>query len=236
MRALRFTCVLILLGSAAAFAALHFPALSGRVVDEAHILSPGTVQSLDQMMADYERGTTNQVVVVTLASLQGTSIEDYGYKLGRYWEIGQKGKDNGALLIVAPQERKVRIEVGYGLEPLLTDANSSFIINSVILPDFRSGNMEKGIVEGTRAMLTVLGGKSIHADTVQEGQPTPAEAIFWILFLLWLFWFSYHHPWLAAYMMSTSRFGSSRLGGSGWGGGFSGGGGSFGGGGASGGW
>src|ERR1700722_8267501 len=116
-RALAF--IVFLLMGAAAVAAPKFPALTGRVVDDAHVLSASTVQSLDQMLEGYERGTSNQVVVVTIGSLQGTSIEDYGYQLGRTWQIGQKGKDNGALLIVAPKERKIRIEVGYGLEPVV---------------------------------------------------------------------------------------------------------------------
>ena len=235
MRALRLAFVLALIGGVA-FAALQFPALTGRVVDDAHILSPSAVAALNQMLADYERGTTNQMVVVTLPSLQGTSIEDYGYQLGRRWQVGQKGKDNGVLLIVAPHERKVRIEVGYGLEPVLTDAASSEIVHGIILPQFGAGHMEQGVTEGTQAVLSVLGGKSVHAEVGQEGKPTPAEAIFWLIFLIWMFWFIYHHPWLAAYMMSTSRFGSSGIGSGSGGGGFSGGGGSFGGGGASGSW
>ena len=92
------------------------------------ILSASTISELDEMLAQHERTTGEQVVVVTLDSLQGHSIEDYGYQLGRYWGIGQKGKNNGAILIVAPHERKVRIEVGYGLEGQLTDATSRVII------------------------------------------------------------------------------------------------------------
>src|ERR1035437_693061 len=114
-----------------------FPPLTGRVVDNAHILSSSTIQSLDQSLAAYENGTSNQVVVATIASLNGDSIGDYGYQLGRYWKIGQKGKDNGVLLIVAPNERKVRIEVGYGLEGALTDAVSKLIIENSILPRFK---------------------------------------------------------------------------------------------------
>lgn len=236
MRTLRLALLLVLV-SGAAFAALQFPALSGRVVDEAHVLSPSGAQSLDQMLADYERGTTNQVVVVTLASLQGTSIEDYGYQLGRHWQIGQKGKDNGALLIVAPGERQVRIEVGYGLEPLLTDAASSTIVQGVILPRFREGNIEQGILDGAQAVLSVLGGKGVPGAAYDQ-QLSGWQIFLLLLLLFWFFRFAMRHPFLAAWVLSSnsSRFGSSRLGGSGWGGGFSGGGGSFGGGGASGRW
>jgi uncharacterized protein len=219
-----------------ALAAPKFPALAGRVVDNAHILSPSTIQSLEQALAAYENGTSNQVVVATIPSLNGDSIENYGYQLGRFWHIGQKGKDNGALLIVAPRERKVRIEVGYGLEPLLTDAASSQIINEIILPDFRAGRMEQGVVEGTEAMLSVLGGKSLPVAQQADQQFSGLG-----LFLLFLFFlFALRHPYIAAYLLMSgppSRFGSSRMNGSGWGGGgFSGGGGSFGGGGASGSW
>ena len=106
----------------AAQAALDFPSLSGRVVDEAGILSDGTKSQLTALLAEHERQTGNQVVVATLKDLRGTSIEDYGYQLGRYWGIGQKDKNNGALIIVSPKTHDVRIEVGYGLEGALTDA------------------------------------------------------------------------------------------------------------------
>jgi len=221
-----------------AFAAPQFPALTGRVVDDAHILTPATIQSLDQMLADYERGASNQIVVVTILSLQGNSIEDYGYLLGRTWQIGQKDKNNGALLIVAPHERKVRIEVGYGLEPVLTDAASSEIVNGIILPAFRSGHMEQGIVDGVRAIIDLLGGKSPSAiqDSRQVEQLSGLQLALIILFIFGFIWFAIRHPMIAMLMLSNSsmRFGSSGSANSG--GAFSGGGGSFGGGGASGSW
>ena len=110
------------------------------------------------MLAEHERATGEQVVVVTLDSLQGYSIEDYGYQLGRHWGIGQKGTNTGALLIVAPRERKVRIEVGYGLEGELTDAISRTIIDNYILPSFKRGDYNAGVLAGTRSILQVLGG------------------------------------------------------------------------------
>ncbi len=220
-------------------AAIHFPELTGRVVDNAHILSQSTISSLSQTLEEYENGTSNQLVVVTLPSLEGNTIEDYGYQLGRHWQIGQKGKDNGVLLIVAPNERKVRIEVGYGLEGVLTDAISSQIIQTIILPDFRNKDMEKGVVEGTQAIISVLGGKGVPSYTSGD-VVSIIEALFVWLFLFWFIRFAMRHPFIAAYILanSNSRFGSSRMGGGGWsgGGGFSGGGGSFGGGGASGSW
>jgi uncharacterized protein len=232
-----FAFLLVVVGSTMAFAALQFPALSGRVVDEAHILSEATVQSLDQMLGDYERGTTNQVVVATLQSLQGTTIDDFGYQLGRTWQIGQKDKNNGALLIVAPHEKKVRIEVGYGLEPLLTDAASSAIVNGIILPAFRDGDMEKGIIEGTKAMLSVLGGKGLPESAQNEQGSLPAFLIMMMVLGLFI-WFSRRHPLIALALLASnsSRFGGDDSGLGSGGGGFSGGGGSFGGGGASGSW
>jgi len=222
---------LILLYAVPAMAAQSFPPLTGRVVDNAHILSPSAIQSLDQQLAAYENGTSNQVVVATISSLNGDSIDDYGYQLGRYWHIGQKGKDNGVLLIVAPHEHEVRIEVGYGLEPVLTDAASSEIVNQVIMPDFRAGHMEQGVVDGTQAILSVLGGKTVPVQNA-NGHISGLEMFLLFLFVL----FAIQHPYIALFLLSRGSVGGSSMGGSGGGGGFSGGGGSFGGGGASGSW
>ena len=117
-----------------AFAAPKFPPLTGRVVDDAQILSPDVERDLTDKLESLETTTGRQLVVATVPSLQGYPIEDYGYQLGRAWGIGEKDKDTGAILLVAPNERKVRIEVGYGLEPVMTDALSSVIIQSAILP------------------------------------------------------------------------------------------------------
>lgn len=166
--------LLVGLAAAAAGAALAaaapFPALSGRVVDEAGLLSPETEAALGQRLAEHERATTNQVVVVTLKSLHGNDIADYGYRLGRHWAIGQKGKDNGVLLIVAPAERALRIEVGYGLEGTLTDALSRDIIERVIKPRFRRGEFEAGIVAGVAAILAAL-------DGAYRPAPPPVSAV-----------------------------------------------------------
>jgi uncharacterized protein len=153
------TLLLFLLFFAAhAVAAPSFPALTGRVVDNAGLLTPAEKNALSAILAQHESNTTDQIVVVTLKDLQGYDIADYGYQLGRHWGIGQKGKDNGALLIVAPDERKVRIEVGYGLEGELTDKLSHDIIQEVILPRFKEGNYPAGILNGTTAILSVLEG------------------------------------------------------------------------------
>jgi uncharacterized protein len=144
------------LALAPALAALTFPPLTGRVVDAAGILPPAAEISLDQKLAALERTSSDQLVVATLPSLQGTDIADFGYQLGRSWGLGQGKLNNGALLIIAPEERKLRIEVGYGLEGTLTDALSSVIIQQAILPKFKAGDMPAGIEAGVDAIVSVL--------------------------------------------------------------------------------
>jgi uncharacterized protein len=183
------------------------------------------------------------VVVVTLKSLQGTSIEDYGYQLGRHWGIGQKGKDNGALLIVAPNEHKVRIEVGYGLEGELTDAASKLIIENIIVPAFKSGRFGPGIVAGTGAILKVLGGEQLEVPVRRErdeqrgtGGGLPLLPMLFVG-LFWLFAMRGRVGRRGGFFpIFFPGSGGGRGGGGSFGGGFGGGGGGFGGGGASGSW
>ncbi|PHY17912.1 YgcG family protein [Caulobacter sp. BP25] len=237
-----------------ALAAPTFPALTGRVVDQAQVLSPDAERDLSAKLEDLEATTGRQLVVATVPSLQGYPIEDYGYQLGRTWGIGEKGKNTGVILLVAPTERKVRIEVGYGLEPVLTDALSSVIIQSVILPKFRDGDLADGVVAGTDALIEQL---SLPADQAKarvaeasqperhKAQASPIAAIFVILFLIVVFSSLFRGgrrgglgsalPWIILSALSDSRRGGGGWGGGG-GGGFSGGGGSFGGGGSSGSW
>src|ERR1700761_747844 len=141
---------------APASAAPNFPALTGRVVDGANILSDTTKADLDQKLAALEQKTSRQLVVVTIPSLQGYEVSDYGYQLGRAWGIGQAKLNNGALLIVAPTEHKVRIEVGYGLEPILTDAFSEVVIQTQILPKFRKSDFNGGVEDGVDALIQQL--------------------------------------------------------------------------------
>jgi uncharacterized protein len=222
-------------------AAPSFPPLTGRVVDEAGILSPDTQNRLTALLAEHEQQTGHQVVVVTLKSLQGNDIADYGYQLGRAWGIGQKGKNTGALVIVAPNERKVRIEVGYGLEGELTDAQSKLIIENTILPYFKKGDYDSGVLAGTMQVLQVLGGKPTGAGSIP---PPPSDQqhggfggipFFLIIIVLWIVFGRFFWPlfFLGGIMRGGGGFGGGFGGG---GGGFSGGGGSFGGGGASGSW
>ena len=208
-------------------AAPQFPALTGRVVDNAGLLSAPERQRLTRLLEEHEAQTTNQVVIVTLESLQGYVIEDFGIQLGRHWGIGQKGKDNGVLLIVAPTERKVRIEVGYGLEGTLTDALSRDIIDTSILPAFRNNDYERGIALGANGILAVLGG------TYQPVKRSSGSEIFGIILVIGSLLALLYGLLFAWWVPSTGRGGFFSGGG---GGGFSGGGGGFGGGGASGGW
>ena len=148
--------ILLLAIALPALADPTFPKLSGRVVDEANLLSPATEAALTRKLETLETTTGRQLVLATLPSLQGYEIEEYGYQLGRAWKLGGEKTDDGAVLIVAPNERKVRIEVGYGLEPVLTDALSSVIIQSAILPRFKAGDMEGGVVAGADALIQQL--------------------------------------------------------------------------------
>ncbi len=205
-----------------------FPQLTGRVVDEAEILNTTQEAKLAARLESHEKETTNQVVVATLSSLRGYAIADYGYQLGRHWGIGQKDKNNGVLLIVAPNERKVRIEVGYGLEGDLTDAISKSIIEREILPKFRQNDYPAGIDAGVATILAVLSG-----EYTPPAKPRVPMIIIVLVILgvgIWL------QDLLTGFARLASGGGGKRGSGGRSGGGFGGGGGSFGGGGASGGW
>jgi uncharacterized protein len=242
----------LFLWAGAALAAPTFPPLTGRVVDQAGLLDPAREAALSARLEALEAKTSSQVVVATLVSLQGYEIEEYGYQLGRAWGIGEKGRNTGVLLIVAPNERKVRIEVGYGLEGALTDALASKIIEAAILPRFRAGDFAGGIEAGAGEIIAILEDPTIAEQRAKElSRPPEAEIpidlIIFIVFILVFFvlpalsrrrGFRRHggpvvlppvvfHDW-------NDRGG--RSGGWGGGGGFSGGGGSFGGGGSSGSW
>ncbi|MGL5811974.1 MAG: TPM domain-containing protein [Aeromonas sp.] len=232
---------LLALWTTALHAAPSFPALSGRVVDEANLMSRKQAHQLTQQLAAFEKRSGVQLVVVSIDSLEGDTIEEYGYQLGRHWGIGQKGKDNGVLLLIAQDERKVRIEVGYGLEGALPDAIAANIIQTRILPAFKRGDMVAGIVAGSQGIMQALAGEYQPRDTAKQekgGGP-------WLFILVVIAMIILHNlrggggggsggRRLAAYL--AGGLGAGRPGGGFGGGGFSGGGGSFGGGGASGGW
>jgi uncharacterized protein len=233
-----------------------FPALTGPVVDDAHLLPEDVFDELSRKLSTYSQANGTQVVVATLPTLNGYPIDYYAYQLLRHWGIGQKGKNNGVLLIVDAGERQMRIEVGYGLEGTLTDAQSILIIHNLMAPRFRQGDFAGGITAGTDAILAVLGGKQL---AVQQQQVRERSGTGFLMFLILVFVLL---PLLRAMLgrgSGSGRMGGGWLGwlllgmlsgggggrGGGWGGGgfggggfggFSGGGGSSGGGGASGGW
>ena len=250
---------LLLVLPAAAQNKIDFPPLTGRVVDQANLLDPATEQALTEKLAALEASSTDQLVVVTVNSLQDQEIEDYGYQLGRAWGIGQKENDNGALLIVAPNERKVRVEVGYGLEPILTDAFSSQVIRNDILPSFRDGDYQAGVIKGVDALIAQLSLDPAEAQAraqaaAAEQADTKGDSIIPLVIIAALFLFIFLIAmrsgrgrrsnvssvllWAASEALRNSGRGGGGWGGGGGfgGGGFGGGGGSFGGGGASGGW
>lgn len=247
-KSLLLTFLLLLPVSAWAQSSPEFPELSGRVVDRAEMLSPEVEARLTQMLQSHEEASTEQVVVVTLPDLQGYPIEDFGYQLGRHWGIGQEDEDNGALLIVAEEERAIRIEVGYGLEGRLTDAQSSVIINQAISPAFRQGDFQAGIVNGAAAMIQVLGGEPLAAPEGQQPpsaqeKPNPGLMGLFFFIMMGVVFFIGSRGGRGgrggAALVGAALLGAAmggRGGGGGSGGGFGGGGGGFGGGGASGGW
>lgn len=142
----------------------YFPVLTGRVVDGAHLLDNPSKESLTQKLASLERQTGDQLVVATVPTLSGYDIETYANRLFRRWALGQNRMNNGILLVVAPQEKQVRLEVGYGLEGVLTDAIASVIINTIILPDFRDGKFNNGIIEAANAIIDILNGDKADFD------------------------------------------------------------------------
>jgi len=231
-------CVCIAVTPATA-ASPKFPELTGRVVDNAHVLSPRTLQYLSGALADYEAGTTNQIVVVTLPWLLNDTIENYSNLLFRHWQLGQKGKDNGVLLLLVTSEKHVHIEVGYRLEPVLTDAVSSEIINGIIVPALKDVDYDRAVTGGVQAIIGTLGGHSVstgYHQSVEQQSSSPLRHVLAVIFLIFFLFLAARHPFLAMWLLSNARFGSSGGGSYGGSDNFRGGGGSAGGGGASGSW
>lgn len=153
-------------------AAKEIPPLTGRVVDLANLIPADERQRLDEKLAAFERETGDQVAVLTVDSLEGEDIEGYANKVARAWALGQKGKDTGALLLVARQDRKMRIEVGYGLEPVLTDLQTKVIQEEVIIPYFKKDDYGGGIEAGVDAILATVQGKPFQP----APQPQPEQS------------------------------------------------------------
>ena len=158
--------------------ALDVPPLTGRVVDLAHVLPADVAASLANDLEAHETKTSNQVAVLILPSLEGEPLESFSHRVGTTWKLGQKGTENGVLLLVALRERKVRIEVGYGLEGTLTDLRSAHIIRQEIVPRFRSGDLPGGVVAGVQAILGTIEGtykaEEVLSDQARSGQEPTA--------------------------------------------------------------
>jgi uncharacterized protein len=166
------------LGLLAPARAADVPFLSGRVVDNAEILQPATRDKIAAMLKAHEQATGNQIAILTVRTLDGEAVEDYAVRVFASWKLGQKGKDNGVLVVVAPQDRKMRIEVGYGLEDKVTGAGSSWICRNVMTPQFKAGDFDKGIADGAVAIVAQLEGKpGVAADTAGESSAQGAKSM-----------------------------------------------------------
>jgi uncharacterized protein len=238
--------------------AFDFPELTGRVVDQAGVISPVVKTDIEAKSKALEDKSGIQLVVATVKSLQGGDIETYANELFRFWKLGESKKNNGVLLLVAPNERKVRIEVGYGLEGTLTDALSSVIISGAIIPRFKNKDFSAGIERGVDGIISVLTTDSTEwqskADVRKESKAEDVDKLFPLLFtafLIFFVWYLIRHAGdgrppgpggRRGPIIFPGGWGSDWGGGGGggfsggFGGGFSGGGGSSGGGGASGSW
>jgi uncharacterized protein len=153
-----FAAIAVFVGAATLYA-IDVPFLSGRVVDDANIIRPEMRARLTEVLKKHEDSTGNQVVVLTVSTIQPESVEDYAVSVFQSWKLGQKGKDNGVLVVIVPQDRKLRIEVGYGLEPTLTDGACGQIIRSVMTPRFKQGDYDGGVEAGVAAIIGRLEGR-----------------------------------------------------------------------------
>ncbi|MCJ7813645.1 YgcG family protein [bacterium] len=169
MKITRFFLLPIMLLMGSMLIAADIPYLTGRVTDDAQILSEITRQLLTGMLKEYEDRTTNQIAILTVPTINGESIEKYAIEVFEAWKLGQKGKDNGILIVVVPDDRSMRIEVGYGLEGTLTDGTAGQIIRSIMTPQFKNGDYDGGITEGARAVIDVLDGGELPDMAGEDG-------------------------------------------------------------------
>jgi uncharacterized protein len=182
-----FPAVLFVFASVNRLSALEAPALKGRVNDYAEMLSPSTVNRLETRLAEFERTDSTQIAVLTVPSLQGDSLEEFSIRTAEKWKLGQKGADNGALLVISRDDRKLRIEVGYGLEGKLTDLMSGRIIDDIITPDFKQGNFDAGVEHGVEAMIKISSGEFTAKDLPERKKKSlSGKYIFFAFFLFFL--------------------------------------------------
>ena len=185
-RSQRFTLFLLVAGLIlSAFStgwALNAPVLTARINDQAAMLSPATAQQLEQSLRAFEQQDSTQIFLLTIPSLEGDSLEDFSHRVFEAWKIGQQGRDNGILLLIAKNDRKIRIEVGYGLEGKLTDLLAGRIIRSVIGPHFKNGNFDQGILDGVNAIMAAVKGEFTASQASRANSPTNSRDF--LLFLL----------------------------------------------------
>ena len=243
MRFRHWVLTLLLVGLPTVAGALDIPRPQGYVTDAAGMLSNATVLRLDQALHAFEASDSTQIAVLTVPSLEGEPLEEYSLKVAEDWKIGQKGKDNGALLLIAKKEHKIRIEVGYGLEGRLTDLLAGRIVDNEIAPRFKQGDFDGGVTAGVAAMMEAVRGEyKGTGHTTQKHRRNPfgllAMLLFFGPFLLGIFRPRSSRYRRGGFWIGGPPFGGGGFGGGGFGGGggFSGGGGGFGGGGSSGGW
>ncbi|RLC50968.1 MAG: methanol dehydrogenase [Candidatus Cloacimonadota bacterium] len=227
---------------------LNVPKLQGRINDYANILNSKQKAELEAFLHSQEMKTSSQIAVLIIPSLRGENLEDYSMKVVEKWKLGQKEFDNGVLLLIALSEKKIRIEVGYGLEHILTDMKCGYIIRNIIVPEFKKGNFYRGIFDGLQAISGLITNEFVITDEqlakYRESQKKSSAAsvpfglIIFIFFLLISSRRRGRGGLLPMIFLGSMLGGRGGRGGSGFGGfgGFSGGGGGFGGGGASGGW
>ncbi len=165
-----YLALLILLFGSSALYGVDVPYLTGRITDNAEILSPEVNRSLSGRLKAHEKRTRNQIAVLTIPTLDGESIEDYAVRVFESWKLGRKGEDNGVLIVVVPNDRRMRIEVGYGLEGTLTDAMAGRIIQNVMAPKFKNGDFDGGIADGAGAVMELLEGGALPETAVSSGK------------------------------------------------------------------
>lgn len=258
MKLKKLMCAAVVLFTATFAFALKVPALTGPVVDNAGLLSSDDYEYLTELLSNYDPQAGAQIAVLTVPSLEGESIEGFAYDVAKEWKIGSKEYNNGVILIIALNERKIRIHTGYGVEDTLTDVKCGLIIRNVIAPCFQNGDYGEGIVKGVQNIAGIIGYEGVEVSKSvsdpEHGADSQGKDVFGMFFVIWfilvtgalsskfpglLGWL----PWAILFRGSRGGSGSSHysshhssFGGGSRGGGFSGGGGGFGGGGASGGW
>ncbi len=179
------TCFHLIIASSAL--ALEIPALQGRVNDLGSLISPSTATQIEQSLKYLEETDSTQIVVLTIPSLEGESLEEFSLKVAETWKIGQSGLDNGALLLVSVKDRKVRIEVGYGLEGTLTDLVAGRIIKNIILPNFKEGRFDQGIIDGVSAMSQAVKGEFSAEDSSRVKNNDDPAGVFGVLIFFFFF-------------------------------------------------